>query len=106
MQVHYDIPASADLYVHRSGRTARAAQDGVAVALITPDDSRTWDRLQATLDRPSGTVPEFPVVSTIHALPTDGVRFLQAAPGPPLYSRILSGRQKCSTLAMGRRIYS
>lgn len=37
--VHYQIPASADVYVHRSGRTARAAQDGLAVALVTPREA-------------------------------------------------------------------
>lgn len=66
LQVHYQLPASADLYVHRSGRTARAASDGVAVALVTPSESRRWDALQTALDRPA--VPEFPVVSSPHLL--------------------------------------
>jgi hypothetical protein len=35
-QVHYQVPASADLYVHRSGRTARAAADGIAVCVPCP----------------------------------------------------------------------
>ena len=64
-QVHYDIPASADLYVHRSGRTARAAQGGVAVALVTPEQSRTWDRLLAALGHPPASVPPFPVVGPL-----------------------------------------
>jgi ATP-dependent RNA helicase DDX24/MAK5 len=32
--VHYDVPPSVDAYVHRSGRTARAAADGVSLCLI------------------------------------------------------------------------
>ena len=60
--MHYQVPASADLYVHRSGRTARAAQDGVAVTLVTPTESRRWDALQTALQRPAAAVPEFPVV--------------------------------------------
>ncbi len=60
-QVHYQLPASADLYVHRSGRTARAAEDGIAVAMVTPADSRRYDALLKALGRPAP--PEFPVVS-------------------------------------------
>ena len=32
--VHYNVPPSVDAYVHRSGRTARAAADGVSLCLI------------------------------------------------------------------------
>ena len=34
--VHYQLPASVDIYVHRSGRTARAEEEGIAIALVTP----------------------------------------------------------------------
>ena len=34
--IHYQIPASVDIYVHRSGRTARGSADGLAVALVAP----------------------------------------------------------------------
>lgn len=37
--VHYQLPASADMYVHRCGRTARAGNAGVAVALVTPHEA-------------------------------------------------------------------
>ncbi|GAB4851387.1 hypothetical protein Ancab_030790 [Ancistrocladus abbreviatus] len=36
--VHYQLPHSAEVYVHRSGRTARALTDGCSVALISPND--------------------------------------------------------------------
>jgi superfamily II DNA/RNA helicase len=32
--VHYNVPPSVDAYVHRSGRTARAAAEGVSLCLI------------------------------------------------------------------------
>jgi len=35
--VHYDLPADAKGYVHRSGRTARAGAGGKVVALVTPE---------------------------------------------------------------------
>ena len=37
--VHYQLPASADMYVHRSGRTGRAGLEGTSIALVTPHDA-------------------------------------------------------------------
>lgn len=36
--VHFQLPASADIYVHRSGRTGRAGREGVAIALVAPSE--------------------------------------------------------------------
>lgn len=44
--VHYDAPADAATYVHRSGRTARAGASGVVVAMIEPGGERDARRLQ------------------------------------------------------------
>ena len=43
--VHYQLPASADMYVHRCGRTARAGKSGTAVALVTPNESARFAAL-------------------------------------------------------------
>lgn len=37
--VHYHIPRTADTYIHRSGRTARAGKEGVALALCSPKEA-------------------------------------------------------------------
>lgn len=37
--INYDIPDTADAYIHRIGRTGRAEQDGDAFTLITRDDA-------------------------------------------------------------------
>ncbi len=37
---NYDVPASADAYVHRIGRTGRAGREGVAVTLAEPRETR------------------------------------------------------------------
>ena len=37
--VHYQLPAAADMYVHRSGRTGRAGLEGTSIALVTPHDA-------------------------------------------------------------------
>ncbi len=38
--VNYDLPHTSKDYVHRIGRTARAGRRGVAISLVTPEDSR------------------------------------------------------------------
>ena len=37
--VHYDVARSPQVYIHRSGRTARAGQTGVAVSIVAPEDT-------------------------------------------------------------------
>ena len=37
--IHYDVARSPQLYIHRSGRTARANATGTAISLIAPEDS-------------------------------------------------------------------
>lgn len=37
--IHYHLPRSADIYIHRSGRAARASNEGVSVMLCSPQES-------------------------------------------------------------------
>lgn len=37
--VHYNLPRTADMYVHRSGRTARAGSEGVSVIICSPEEA-------------------------------------------------------------------
>ena len=43
--LHYDIARSPQLYVHRSGRTARASATGIAVSIVTPEDASHHDNI-------------------------------------------------------------
>ncbi|KAF0718529.1 Aste57867_1631 [Aphanomyces stellatus] len=52
--VHYHIPRSAETFVHRSGRTARAAQHGLSVSLVAPVDAKYHAQICSVLHRPSG----------------------------------------------------
>ncbi|TKY90475.1 hypothetical protein EX895_000473 [Sporisorium graminicola] len=65
--VHYQLPRSADTYVHRSGRTARAGSSGVAVALIEPKEKMLWMQLRRAMGRASD-IPTFPVTFSTLAL--------------------------------------
>lgn len=45
--VHYHLPRAADMYVHRSGRTARAQQTGTSIILCAPEEIQSMRRLVA-----------------------------------------------------------
>ncbi|BAT80843.1 hypothetical protein LR48_Vigan07g033000 [Vigna angularis] len=38
--IHYDLPNSSEIFVHRSGRTGRAGKKGTAILVYTEDQSR------------------------------------------------------------------
>ncbi|NWU50251.1 DDX24 helicase, partial [Dromas ardeola] len=58
--IHYQVPRTSELYVHRSGRTARAANEGLSLLLIGPDDLINFRRIYKTLEK-SEELPFFPV---------------------------------------------
>ena len=49
--VNYDLPRSAEDYVHRIGRTARAGKRGMAVSLFGPEDRRSLEAIERRLKR-------------------------------------------------------
>lgn len=54
------VPRTSELYVHRSGRTARAANEGLSLLLIGPDDLINFRKIYKTLEK-SEELPFFPV---------------------------------------------
>jgi ATP-dependent RNA helicase RhlE len=54
--VHYDVPRSADDYIHRSGRTARAGATGQVMTLIAPDEEGDFKQIERAI---GSTVPRF-----------------------------------------------
>lgn len=71
--VQYDLPRSTADYVHRAGRTARAGEPGIAVALVTAEGRAHFDLIKKRhlLDIPLEQIPGF--------LPTE----LPPPPAPP-----------------------
>ncbi|XP_077229832.1 P-loop containing nucleoside triphosphate hydrolases superfamily protein [Tasmannia lanceolata] len=51
--IHYQLPHSAEVYVHRSGRTARASADGCCIALISPSDRSKFAALCKSFSKES-----------------------------------------------------
>jgi ATP-dependent RNA helicase DDX24/MAK5 len=70
--VHYQLPASLDVYVHRSGRTARADADGIAIALVTPKEDARYRALLRALGREEP--PAFPLDASLMAGSRERVR--------------------------------
>uniref|UniRef100_A0A8C1WMJ9 ATP-dependent RNA helicase n=1 Tax=Cyprinus carpio TaxID=7962 RepID=A0A8C1WMJ9_CYPCA len=60
--IHYQVPRTSETYVHRSGRTARAAREGLSLLLIGPDDLMNYKKICRTLEK-SEELPVFPVQS-------------------------------------------
>ncbi|CAH0476728.1 unnamed protein product [Peronospora belbahrii] len=57
--VHYHIACSTEVFVHRSGRTARANKDGLSIALVSPADAKNHAQICKMLQRPTG-LSDFP----------------------------------------------
>lgn len=57
--VHYHIARSTEVFVHRSGRTARADKDGLSISLVSPVDAKFHVQICKMLQRPTG-LSDFP----------------------------------------------
>jgi superfamily II DNA/RNA helicase len=83
--VHYDPPADATDYVHRSGRTGRAGADGIVVSLIGQGHVVGARRLQKQLGlAPGVSSPDVSALPSVHNAivrnPTHGPRHPKPAP--------------------------
>lgn len=52
--IHYQLPATREAYIHRSGRTARAENSGLSIALVGPKDFKSYRKV-------SSNMSEFPM---------------------------------------------
>ncbi|KAL1920285.1 uncharacterized protein VTP21DRAFT_1431 [Calcarisporiella thermophila] len=58
--LHYQLPRTGEIYVHRSGRTARAQREGISLMLNSPEEIGQYKKICNALNRENG-YPEFPV---------------------------------------------
>jgi Superfamily II DNA and RNA helicases len=58
--INYDVPKDAEDYIHRIGRTARAASEGSAYTFVSGKEMGRFARIERTLGKqvPRGEVPE------------------------------------------------
>jgi ATP-dependent RNA helicase RhlE len=64
--INYDVPGDAEDYIHRVGRTARAAATGVALTLINEHDQQKFSRIEALI---GSEVRKFPLPSHLGEAP-------------------------------------
>jgi ATP-dependent RNA helicase RhlE len=59
--VNFDVPADADDYVHRVGRTGRAEAVGTAFTLVSPEEEGSLQTIERVIGQrlPRVTVPDF-----------------------------------------------
>ncbi len=55
--INYDCPHEAESYVHRIGRTARAATKGEAITLVSENDTRKFKAIERLIDATITTQP-------------------------------------------------
>jgi ATP-dependent RNA helicase DDX24/MAK5 len=49
--IHYDLPRSPQIFIHRAGRTARAAASGASLSFVSPQDEPSHRAICAQLQR-------------------------------------------------------
>jgi ATP-dependent RNA helicase DeaD len=64
--INYDVPASADTYVHRIGRTGRAGRGGTAITLAEPREHRLLRAMEAATKQKIEVAP-IPTVADLKA---------------------------------------
>ncbi len=57
MVINYDVPRDAEDYVHRIGRTARAARKGEALTLISATDQQRFKRIETLIGKEIEKLP-------------------------------------------------
>jgi ATP-dependent RNA helicase RhlE len=63
--INYDVPGDPADYVHRIGRTARAATKGTAITLVNGRDKRKFDNIEKLIEK---EVPRMPLPESIAAM--------------------------------------
>lgn len=49
--IHYQTPRTAEIYVHRSGRTARSTNEGLSVMLVSPDEMYVYKKILSSIKK-------------------------------------------------------
>jgi ATP-dependent RNA helicase RhlE len=59
--INFDMPGTADAYIHRIGRTGRARHSGEAYTFVTPDDMDLVGKIEKIMkmELPRRTLPDF-----------------------------------------------
>ncbi|MGC1376901.1 MAG: DEAD/DEAH box helicase [Anaerolineales bacterium] len=90
--INYDMPDTADAYIHRIGRAGRAERTGDAFTLVTPEDNDMIRALEKIMGKPlpRETLPDFdykspaPQTSARSGMPAPVLHATHHSTGKPL----------------------
>jgi superfamily II DNA/RNA helicase len=88
--INFDVPGSAEDYVHRVGRTARADKTGIAISLINELDMDKFDRIEKLI---GDEVMKIPIPPELGAAPVYKVRPQRKGGRPNGKRNFSSGRK-------------
>ncbi|HMS82679.1 MAG TPA: DEAD/DEAH box helicase [Nitrospira sp.] len=71
--INYDLPASAEVYVHRIGRTGRAGREGTAITILDPREQRLLRSIEQHT-KARVTVLPIPSVADLRAKQLDRIQ--------------------------------
>ncbi|CAE7266089.1 DDX24, partial [Symbiodinium natans] len=60
--LHFQAPRGSEVFVHRSGRTARAGRAGETIAFVSPNDIRHWGKVYQAVGVTKERVEAVPMV--------------------------------------------
>ncbi|VDP05483.1 unnamed protein product [Soboliphyme baturini] len=86
--VHYQVPRTSEIYVHRSGRTARVDKEGISIMLVDTKDVICYKKICNALNN-GVDLPEFPV---------DVYKFKELKQRVRLATEVESARHRCGTM--------
>jgi len=81
--INYDMPDTADAYIHRIGRTGRAKRTGDAFTLVTPDDADMIRKLERIMKEPLEKITFEDFDYSVPAPARSGHSHGRGAPRPP-----------------------
>ncbi|KAI5702984.1 hypothetical protein M8J75_006359 [Diaphorina citri] len=65
--IHYHVPRTSEIYIHRSGRTARANNEGLTLVLIESDEIPLYIKMFNSLEK-KVDLPDFPIDESVLSL--------------------------------------
>ncbi|KAK6204389.1 P-loop containing nucleoside triphosphate hydrolase protein [Scheffersomyces amazonensis] len=86
--VHYHLPRSADVYIHRSGRTARAGKEGVSIMLCSPNEASGPLRKLRRIVANSSTSGKLNMHNDVKLLPIEADLVTQIRPRVSIASKL------------------
>jgi len=98
--INFDMPATADDYIHRIGRTGRAEHTGDAITLVNPDDKDMVRSLEKIMGKP---LPHLTLAGFDYSLPAPE-RPVKAAYPAHHSTTTRSSKQRSSNQQVSRAI--